>query len=51
MGREKLQGGDSLHIYSFSLHFFPVSNRKTGAELAGFKNQLLSRALNLEISN
>lgn len=50
MEGEKLEGG-SLHIYSFALSFFSMSKRKKGAELAVFKNQAISRALNLEINN
>lgn len=48
MEGEKLVGG-SLHIYSFSLSFFHVQEK--GVELAVFKNQAISRALNLEINN
>lgn len=51
MEGEKLQGGWSLHIYSFSLFFFSMSKRKRGTELSVFKNQVISKALNLEINN
>lgn len=33
------------------LVFFSMSKRKRGAELAVFNNQVISRALNLEINN